>query len=100
MFALLQHYNLENSQRLNITLWSHWKHRNLKLWQDLDETVAQVIDRAHHLIEEFSSVNSVTQDTPARRLLKTLLKGYRELITAWPRHPRLLRHGNVHITVE
>jgi hypothetical protein len=60
MFALLQHYNLENSQRLTVTLWSLWKHRNLKLWQDVDETVAEVIDIAHHLIEDFSSANSVT----------------------------------------
>jgi hypothetical protein len=38
LFALLQHYNSENSQRFTVTLWSLWKHRNLKLWQDVNET--------------------------------------------------------------
>jgi hypothetical protein len=32
MFALLQLYNNEDSQHFAVTLWSLWKHRNLKLW--------------------------------------------------------------------
>jgi hypothetical protein len=69
IFALLQHYNIDNSQRFTVTLWSLWKHRNLKLWQDVDETVAQVADRVHHLIEDWSSANSVTQDAAPPRAL-------------------------------
>ncbi|KAK2355667.1 hypothetical protein QL285_093058 [Trifolium repens] len=64
MFTLLRHYNIEESQRFAVTLWSLWKHRNLKLWQDVDETPAQVVDRAFHLIEDWRAANSVTERTP------------------------------------
>jgi hypothetical protein len=60
LFALLQHFNPESSQRFTATLWSLWKHRNLKLWEDINETEAQVIDRAFHLIEDWNSANSKT----------------------------------------
>jgi ribonuclease HI len=62
IFALLQHFDIANSQHFTATLWSLWKHRNLKLWQDVNETAAQVMDRAFHLIEHWSSANSTTQD--------------------------------------
>jgi hypothetical protein len=58
MFALLQQFNVNESQQFTATIWSLWKHRNLKLWQNVNETEAQVIDRAFHLIE----ANSTTQD--------------------------------------
>jgi hypothetical protein len=61
IFTLLQHFDIANSQHFTATLWSLWKHRNLKLWQDVNETAAQVIDRAFHLIEDWSSANSTTQ---------------------------------------
>jgi ribonuclease HI len=61
LFALLQHYNDDNSQRLTGILWSLWKHRNLKLWQDSNETDGQVIDRAFHLIEDWNNANAITQ---------------------------------------
>jgi hypothetical protein len=69
IFALLQHYNADNSQRFTVTLWSLWKHRNLKLWQDVDESATQVIDRVHHLIEDWQSANSVTQDAAPPRAI-------------------------------
>jgi ribonuclease HI len=62
LFALLQHYNVENSQRFTAMLWSLWKHRNLKLWQDVNETEAQVIDRAFHLIDDWGSANIDIQE--------------------------------------
>jgi ribonuclease HI len=67
LFSLLQHYNNENSQCFTAILWSLWKHRNLKLWQDINETEAQVIDRAFHLIEDWSSANVHIQDQTAPR---------------------------------
>jgi ribonuclease HI len=61
IFTLLQHFNVEESQRFAVTIWSLWKHRNLKLWQDVEETPAQVVDRAFHLIEDWRAANSVTE---------------------------------------
>jgi hypothetical protein len=67
LFALLQRYNNENSQRFTATLWSLWKHRNLKLWQDVNESEAQVIDRAFHLIEDWNTANAtIRSQTPSR----------------------------------
>jgi hypothetical protein len=63
IFALLQHYNVGNSQRFIVTLLSLWKHRNTKLWQDFDETVAQAINEVPHLIEDWTSANSINQHT-------------------------------------
>jgi hypothetical protein len=60
IFALIQQFDVANSQHFTATLWSLWKHRNLKLWQDVNETAAQVMDRAFHLIEDWSSANSTT----------------------------------------
>jgi hypothetical protein len=42
-------------------MWSLWKHRNLKLWEDVNETDGQVIDRAFHLIEDWSTANATIQ---------------------------------------
>jgi hypothetical protein len=68
---------------------------------DVDETVAQVIDRAHHLIEDFSSANSVTQDTsPPRDPSHGLLRAHHgtapssSSTTTWqrPHHGRMKRN--------
>ncbi|KAK2424335.1 hypothetical protein QL285_034707 [Trifolium repens] len=68
MFTLPRSFNNEDCQRFTVTLWSLWKHRNIKLWQGTDGTVGQVVDRAFHLIEDWSSANSVTDDTSPPRV--------------------------------
>jgi hypothetical protein len=40
-------------------LWSIWKLRNLKFWQDVSETGSQVVDRAIKLIEDWNNVRKV-----------------------------------------
>jgi len=37
-----------------------FKHRNLKIWENVDENSAQVVDRARHLIEEWQEANIPT----------------------------------------
>jgi len=54
IFLLVQDLSHDESQRFAALLWSMWKHRNLKLWQGVSETVAQVVDRAIHLVEDWS----------------------------------------------
>lgn len=46
IFSLLQTLHNELQQRFAAVLWSLWKHRNNKLWQNENETAAQVIFRA------------------------------------------------------
>jgi hypothetical protein len=40
-------------------LWSIWKLRNLKFWQDVSETGSQVVDRAIKLIGDWNNVRKV-----------------------------------------
>jgi len=57
IFSLLQVLSCAESQQFAALLWSLWKHRNLRLWQGATETTAQVINRAHHLIEDWAMAN-------------------------------------------
>ncbi|MCI33096.1 polynucleotidyl transferase ribonuclease H fold, partial [Trifolium medium] len=51
-----------------VTIWSIWKHRNLKLWQQISETSAQIVDRSVCLLEGWNSANVKTRrDTASVR---------------------------------
>ena len=52
IFALLHSLSATLSQRLAAILWSLWKHRNLKVWEDVTETCAIVVERARSLIDD------------------------------------------------
>jgi hypothetical protein len=56
-FPCLQNLSQEHVQRMAAILWSLWKHRNLKLWENENELCANVVDRARHLIEDWQSTN-------------------------------------------
>jgi hypothetical protein len=58
IFLLVQDLSHDESQHFAALLWSTWKHRNLQLWQGVSETVAQVVDRAIHLVEDWSMANT------------------------------------------
>lgn len=60
IFSLLQTLHNELQQRFAAVLWSLWKHRNNKLWQNENETAAQVIFRAQNLMEGWVSVNTTS----------------------------------------
>jgi hypothetical protein len=60
MFQLLQVLSSADSQRFAATIWSIWKHRNLKLWQDVKETVAHVVERAVRLLEDWNFANNLS----------------------------------------
>lgn len=40
--------------------WSLWKDRSLKVWDDVTETVAQMIDISHQLLEDWAHANATT----------------------------------------
>jgi ribonuclease HI len=58
IFELLHQLSQEFSQRFAAVLWSLWKHRNIKLWQDVTETCANVVDRACHIMEDWYAANA------------------------------------------
>lgn len=57
IFTLVQDLSHDESQRFAALLSSLWKHINLKLWQGVSETIAQVVDRVIHLAEDWSMTN-------------------------------------------
>lgn len=50
VFALLDMLTTEHRVVFAATLWSLWKHRNLKVWEDVTEVAAVVVDRARVMI--------------------------------------------------
>jgi hypothetical protein len=58
VFQLLQVLLIADSKHLVVTIWSMWTHRNLKLWQDVSETVAQVVERAVWMLEDWQLANN------------------------------------------
>jgi len=63
IFHLLHELSRENSQRFTATIWSLWKHRNLKPWQEISETVVQVIDCVVRLLEDWNRKNAQAATT-------------------------------------
>jgi len=57
IFALLQSLSNTLSQRMAVIFWSLWKHRNIKVWDDITETCAAVVKRARSLIDNWQLVN-------------------------------------------
>jgi hypothetical protein len=46
-----------NFQRAAAIFWSLWKHRNPKIWENVDENSAHVVDRDRHLIKDWQEAN-------------------------------------------
>jgi len=63
VFELLNQLSQEFVQRFLAILWSLWKHRNLKLCQDVTETCTHVVDRACNLMEDWYAANTTTLAT-------------------------------------
>lgn len=64
IFYLLEHCPINFKQRFTALCWSLWKHRNLKVWEDVDELSAHVVDRARVLINDWHAANFLSTETP------------------------------------
>jgi hypothetical protein len=58
IFSLLEHLSSELSQRLSTVIWSIWKHRNLRVWDDVTETNATVVERARNMVADWQLANT------------------------------------------
>lgn len=65
IFQLLHDLASNNSRRFAVTIWSLWKHRNLKLWNNTPETMAQVVDRAVRMLEDWKPANNISSNAHA-----------------------------------
>jgi hypothetical protein len=57
IFSLLQYLSSTLSQRMAALFWSIWKHRNVKVWEDITETCATVVEIARSTDEDWKLVN-------------------------------------------
>jgi hypothetical protein len=62
VFQLLQKVPASQCSLLAMLLWSLWKRRNLKLWQQHDESTAQVLARAKHVLEDWQLSQQMRTD--------------------------------------
>jgi len=60
IFLLLETFSVEFNQRLTSTSWSIWKHQNLRVWNNVTEVSATVVERA--------SVATVVDPIPPQQL--------------------------------
>jgi hypothetical protein len=66
VFMLLQQLDARQSAHMASLMWSIWKHRNLKLWQNVSTTSTQVVDHVTQLIEGWEHANLVRQRQQSR----------------------------------
>ena len=58
IFSLLHNLSVDLTQRLATVLWSIWKHRNLRVWDNATETSATVVERAMNMVADWKLANA------------------------------------------
>jgi len=58
VFSLLEELSTELAQRLSTVIWSLWKHRNIRVWDNVTETSVVVVDRARNMITNWQLANA------------------------------------------
>jgi hypothetical protein len=58
IFSLFENLSAELSQRLSTLIWSLWKHRNLRVWDNVTETSAVVVERARNMVTDWQLANA------------------------------------------
>jgi hypothetical protein len=58
IFHLLQNMSAELTQHLSTVIWSLWTHANLRVWDDVTETSAVVVERARNMITDWQLANA------------------------------------------
>ena len=59
IFTFLQNFSSGQCELMATIMWSLWQSRKMKLWQQQNETNAQVFQRANHLLEEWRAAQDI-----------------------------------------
>jgi hypothetical protein len=62
-FAIFQHLDQQQQQIFGVTLWSIWKHRNNKVWNNVIETAQTICERAGSLLTSWMNVQTIRNHT-------------------------------------
>jgi hypothetical protein len=57
IFNLLQELSAAQVEKIVTIMWSIWKARNLKLWQQVSDSTVTILERARHLLEGWRNAN-------------------------------------------
>jgi len=57
IFRLVDTVSAEQKYLFVAVLWSLWKHRNLKVWEDVTEGCAIVVEQARVMVTEWKLAN-------------------------------------------
>jgi hypothetical protein len=58
IFYLLENLSVELTQLLASIIWSKWKHRNLRVWDDETETSAKVVECSINMAADWKLSNT------------------------------------------
>jgi hypothetical protein len=58
IFSLLEQLSVDLAQRSSTIFWSIWKHRNLRVWDNVTETNATVVERARNMVVDWQLANT------------------------------------------
>jgi len=64
VFAILQHLDQQQKKVFSVTLWSIWKHRNNKVWNNVTETAQAICARAGFLITSWKNAQTIRHHIP------------------------------------
>jgi len=64
VFAILEHLDQQQKQVFGVTLWSIWKHRNNKVWNNVTETAQAICDRASSLLTSWKNAPIIRHPIP------------------------------------
>ena len=64
IFLLLETLSIEFNQRLTSSFWSIWKYGNYRVWDDVTEVSATIVERAKKLVVDWQFVNVFTVAYP------------------------------------
>nr|ABN08838.1 Thioredoxin-like fold [Medicago truncatula] len=74
VFAILQHLDQHQKQVFDVTLWSIWKHRNNKVWNNVTETSQAICDRASSLLSSWRNAQIILHPIPQHSITLNDLK--------------------------
>ena len=64
VLAILQHLDQQQKKVFSVTLWSIWKHRNNKVWNNVTKTAQAICARVGSLLTSWRNAQSIRHPIP------------------------------------
>jgi hypothetical protein len=70
LLSILHNLNQEQQANFSVLLWSIWKRRNNKVWNNISETNTTVCERARHLITSWKQAQQIRSSANISQLIQ------------------------------